>query len=151
MLVVGVILIWARSAVPGAAGVGGSVVRSWISLALVLGLVMFGAFSFAVDDATLRSTLIGGLTASVGAAVTFYFQSKNNQDVMDAASGTEAVPDLYGKTQSEAQAVMATTSLKLEVDSAHPAPAGNANATVNSQVPLKNTSVRKGSTVVVSF
>src|SRR5437016_14228215 len=71
VLAVGAILVWAPSAVPQAAG--GSVVRSWIALSLVLGLVMFCAFSFAVDDATLRSTLIGGLTASVGAAITFYF------------------------------------------------------------------------------
>lgn len=145
MLVVGVILIWARSSVTG--GAGGSVVRSWISLALVLGLVLFTAFSFAVNDATLRSTLIGGVTASVGAAVTFYFQSKNNQDIMDAAAGTEAVPDLQGKTLAEAQAVMAKTSLKLDVGAAQP----TANQTIDHQVPDKNTQVRKGSSVSVTF
>jgi hypothetical protein len=147
MLAVGVILIWARSAVPPGAGAGGSVVRSWISLALVLGLILFTAFSFAVNDATLRSTLIGGVTASVGAAVTFYFQSKNNQDIMDAAAGTEAVPDLHGKTEAEAQAIMAKTSLKLDVGAAQPPAA----ATVATQVPDKDTQVRKGSSVTVTF
>ncbi len=150
MLVVGVILVWARSAVPGGGAAGGSVVRSWISLALVVGLVLFGAFSFAVDDANLRSTLIGGLTASVGAAVTFYFQSKNNQDIMDAASGgTEVVPDLTGKTEAVAQAAMGKTSFKMEVDPVHPAV--GENPTVAKQAPLPNTPARKGSTVVVSF
>jgi PASTA domain len=144
VLVVGVILVWARS---GGNGAGGSVVRSWISLSLVLGLVLFCAFSFAVDDANLRSTLIGGLTASVGAAVTFYFQSKNNQDIMDAASGTEAVPDLSRKTEAEAQAIMAKTSLKLDVGTAQPPAA----VTINHQVPDPNTEVRKGSSVSVTF
>jgi hypothetical protein len=150
MLVVGVILVWARSPERGGGAAGGSVVRSWISLALVLGLVLFGAFSFAVDDANLRSTLIGGLTASVGAAVTFYFQSKNNQDIMDAASGgTEVVPDLSGLTEADAQAAMGKTSFKMEVDPVRPA--ADATKTVTNQVPPKNTPARKGSTVVVSF
>jgi hypothetical protein len=143
ILLVGVILIWARSTV------GGSIVRSWLALSLVTGLVLFCVFSFAIDDATLRSTLLGGLTASVGAAVTFYFQSKTNQDIVDAATGTEDVPDLTGKTQADAQAAMAKTSLKLQVDNAHPA--HDVASKVVDQMPVANTSVRKGSTVLVRY
>lgn len=147
VLAVGAILVWARSKVPG--GTGNSVVRSWIALSLVLGLVLFGAFSFAVNDANLRSTLIGGLTASVGAAVTFYFQSKNNQDVLDAAVGTETVPDLKGMTQAAAQTALGKTTLKLEPDPANP-PA-DATATISDQSPAPNTSARKGTSVVAKY
>jgi hypothetical protein len=147
VLAVGAILVWARSAVPQATG--GSVVRSWIALALVLGLVLFCAFSFAVDDATLRSTLIGGLTASVGAAVTFYFQAKSNKDLVDAAVGTETVPNLVGKSEADAQTALGKTSLKLEIDPAHGPQ--NAAAPVTDQAPAANAAVRKGTSVVVKF
>ena len=65
-----------------------SLVRSWIALALVAGLVLFCAVTFAIPDANLRSTLFGGLTTSVGAAVAFYFSSKSSdqarKDILDA-------------------------------------------------------------------
>jgi len=147
LLSVGAILVWARSKVPD--GAGNSVVRSWIALALVLGLVLFGAFSFAVNDATLRSTLIGGLTASVGAAVTFYFQSKNNQDVLDAAVGTETVPDLRGMTEAAAQTALGKTSLKLEPDATKPPQ--NATSVISDQSPAANTSARKGTSVMAKY
>lgn len=147
VLLVGAILVWARSKVPD--NTGNSVVRSWIALSLVLGLVLFGAFSFAVNDATLRSTLIGGLTASVGAAVTFYFQSKSNKDLVDATVGTEAVPDLAGMTQTGAQTALGATSLKLETDPTKPPQ--DATAKVSSQAPLANTVARKGTSVVVKY
>jgi len=38
-----------------------------------------------VDDPTLRSTLFGGLIASVGAAVAFYFSSKTTDQAVNAA------------------------------------------------------------------
>src|SRR5262249_35610491 len=67
----------------------GSVIRSWIAVSLVLGLVVFCAAAFLVDDASLRSTLFGGLIASVGAAVAFYFSSgtadQARSDVLNAA------------------------------------------------------------------
>src|SRR5215211_4397650 len=53
-----------------------SVIRSWIAIALVIGLLIFCGAAFLVSDTTLRSTLMGGLVASVGAAVAFYFSSK---------------------------------------------------------------------------
>src|SRR5450631_855744 len=41
--------------------VGASVVRSWIAISLVIGLLLFCALTFAVPDTALRSTLIGAL------------------------------------------------------------------------------------------
>ena len=68
ILLIGVLVIVARWGVGGKDPVQ-SVVRSWIALALVTGLVLFCAVTFAVNDPNLRSTVFGGLTASVGAAV----------------------------------------------------------------------------------
>ena len=53
-----------------------SVIRSWIAMTLVFGLLIFCATAFVVGDSALRSTLFGGLVASVGAAVACYFSSK---------------------------------------------------------------------------
>jgi hypothetical protein len=129
-----------------------SVVRSWIAVSLVIGLLLFGVFAFAVDDTTLRSTLIGSLSASVGAAIAFYFSSKSSdqarQDLLNATFGTETTPDLAGKTEAEATALLGKSSLKLEVD---PASTGDATAVVVSQVPVKGSSSRKGDSVLVTL
>lgn len=53
-----------------------SFVRSWIAVALVLGLLVFCGASFMISDAKLRSTLFGGLIASTGSAVAYYFSSR---------------------------------------------------------------------------
>jgi hypothetical protein len=83
LLLIGVIVIWARSK-----DAGQSVVRSWIALALVAGLILFCAVTFAINDSNLRSTVFGGLTTSVGAAIAFYFSSKTSdqarQDILKA-------------------------------------------------------------------
>lgn len=50
---------------------GDSFVRSTLALWLVLGLLTLSVVSLAIDDATLRSTLVGGLTASAGGAIAF--------------------------------------------------------------------------------
>jgi hypothetical protein len=65
------------------------VIRSWIAISLVMGLPVFCATAFLINDASLRSTLYGGLIASVGAAIAFYFSSKaadqSRADVLNAA------------------------------------------------------------------
>lgn len=77
-LVVGLIVIMARKSLPSKPDEpAGSVVRSWIAISLVIGLLAFCGMSFSIDDSSLRSTLFGGLIASVGAAVAFYFSSKS--------------------------------------------------------------------------
>lgn len=53
-----------------------SVVRSWLTVTLVLALVTGCMAAFEIDDSQLRNTLFGGLVASAGAATAFYFASK---------------------------------------------------------------------------
>jgi hypothetical protein len=77
-IVAGLIVILARHTVSsGADEPAGSVVRSWLAISLVFGLLAYCAASFRIADSSLRSTLFGGLIASVGAAVAFYFSSKS--------------------------------------------------------------------------
>jgi hypothetical protein len=103
MLLAGLVVILGRSnlvggaAEQGAAQAPGSVVRSWIAISLVMGLLVFCGAAFLVDDMTLRSTLLGGLVSSVGGAVAFYFSSKTadqaRADIVNAltpAGGTPA-------------------------------------------------------------
>ena len=93
LLLIGIIVIFARRKDPG----GQSVVRSWIALALVAGLVLFCAVTFAINDPNLRSTVFGGLTTSVGAAIAFYFSSKSSdqarQDILDALKPETTKPE----------------------------------------------------------
>jgi hypothetical protein len=86
ILAAGLVVIYGRSEVPGdststpATASSAppstrteptSIIRSWIAIALVIGLLIFCGAAFLVSDTTLRSTLMGGLVASVGAAVAF--------------------------------------------------------------------------------
>jgi hypothetical protein len=150
-LLAGIVVILGRRWAPQR-DAGASVVRSWIAITLVIGLVLFCAFALALNDANLRSTLVGGLTASVGAAIAFYFSAKSSdqarQDILDATVGTETVPDLKGSTEPEAAALLGRTSLRLKID-----PAGSAAATavVAQQDPVRDTQVQKGHAVVVTL
>ena len=150
VVLIGILVIIARRSVSGKDPTQ-SVVRSWIALALVAGLVLFCAVTFAINDANLRSTVFGGLIASVGTAVAFYFSSKSSdqarQDLLNAA-GTETVPDLSKSTEDEAAAVLGKTSLKLEVS---PGSSRVAGAKVESQQPPQDSVVRKGSSVVITL
>jgi hypothetical protein len=154
LLAGGVVLLARRTTSDRQAhGIGVSVVRSWLAITLVIGLLMFCGVAFAIYDPGLRSTLIGALTASVGSVTTFYFASKASdqarQDILNAALGTEAVPDLSGASEAGAAATMSRTSLKL-VNDPQALPTDNAPH-VSSQEPRKDTEVPKGSTVTVSF
>jgi hypothetical protein len=62
----------------GDGGPAATLICSWLAIALVFGLLLFCAVAFAIDDQSLRSTLIGGLVASASAAVAFYFSSKSS-------------------------------------------------------------------------
>jgi hypothetical protein len=61
-----------------------SVIRSWLAISLVFGLLVLCTAAFVVNDEQLRSTLLGGLIASVSAAVTFYFSSKATDQAVSA-------------------------------------------------------------------
>jgi hypothetical protein len=134
----------------GDGGPGGTVIRSWLAIALVFGLLLFCGVAFAIPDQSLRSSLIGGLVASAGAAVAFYFSSKSSDqaraDILSAAFGTAEVPNLVGMTLVEAKKAMASTALSLRVES----PSADDTSVVNSQQPDAHRSVRAGTTVVVT-
>src|SRR4051794_11629818 len=133
-------IIWLARRSLGKRATSDSLVRSWLAVSLILGLLVFCAASFAIDDHNLRSTLIGGLVASSGAAVAFYFASKNadqaRKDILDASFGTVTVPDLTGKTVDEARLISAHTAFELQVDPSNPAPTDE----VKEQRPLGGTS-----------
>jgi hypothetical protein len=125
------------------------VVRSWLAVSLVAGLMLFCLLSLGLNDSTLRSTLFGGLIASTGAATAFYFASKNSdqarQDILDASFGTVAVPDLSEKTIDEARGMMGAVALELRT------PVGAAGeAQISTQDPLARAQVRRGSIVAVT-
>ena len=128
-------------------------IRSWIAISLVIGLISFCAIAFAVNDTTLRSTLIGGLIASVGSAIAFYFSSKSadkaRQDIANAATlGTEMVPSLIGKTKEVAAQVLGKTSFSLKEDPASPA---GGDIIVEMHNPSANTNAPRGSSVWVTL
>ncbi len=90
VLLAGIIVIVGRNKLEkGQPNQPASLIRSWIAISLVLGLLFFCAAAFLITDKTLRSTLFGGLIASVGAAVAFYFSSKTadqtRSDILNAA------------------------------------------------------------------
>lgn len=150
----------AGAAKDGMAGAGqstpdsdGDFIRSWLAIILVIGLISFCAFAFAVNDTTLRSTLIGGLIASVGSAVAFYFSSKAadkaRQDVANAATlGTEIVPSLIGKTKEVAAQILGKTSFSLIDDPDSPV---GENVTVQTQHPSAYANAPRGSSVLVTL
>jgi len=152
ILIAGLIVMWSRSLTKDGGGTEQSIVRSWLALTLVIGLVLFCAVALFLSDTNLRSVLIGGLAASTGTAIAFYFSSKASdqarQDILNATFGTETVPDLKGCTRDEATRQLGQTSLQLVVD---PTSSTSQGATVDSQVPLKDSQVRKGSLVTVKL
>ncbi len=125
-------------------------IRSWIAITLVIGLISFCAFAFAVNDTTLRSTLIGGLIASVGSAIAFYFSSKSadqaRQDVANAAAGTEMVPSLIGQRGDEAAQALGKTTFRLVER-----PGSPPGDSVTEQHPSANAYAPRGSSVLVTL
>jgi hypothetical protein len=128
----------------------GTLVRSWIAIALVSGLLVFCAVALSLRDSQLQSTLFGGLVASVGAAVAFYFSTKSaeqaRQDVMNASQTTTDVPNLHGLKVSDAQAELARTPLQLVLEQ----PSALLDDVVASQSPAAGTALGAGSKVSIA-
>lgn len=152
IIVAGLIVLWGRTVMTTSGETDQSLVRSWLALTLVIGLVLFCGVALFLNDTNLRSVLIGGLTASAGTAIAFYFSSKSadqaRQDILKVTFGTETVPDLKGCTREKALGRLGQTSLQLVVD---PASSTAEDATVVSQIPVKDSQVLKGSQVVVKL
>jgi hypothetical protein len=125
--------------------------RSWLAISLVGGLLIFSAVSFQLDDTTLRSSLLGGVIASAGAATAFYFASKSadqaRQDILNASVPTTTTPNLVGHTKAQVNAALAGTPLYLD---ASPATAGD-DWVATLQDPQANQQTPSGSRVHVVF
>jgi hypothetical protein len=160
-IVAGLVVIFGRWAVgrasqaqDGTTGSDSDFIRSWIAITLVIGLISFGVFTFAINDAALRNTLIGGLIASVGSAIAFYFSSKSadraQQAIASAAAtgqaGTDLVPDLTGKTSAQAAQALGSTAFRLAER-----PAAQPGNVVTAQFPAANSYAPRGSSVEVTF
>jgi hypothetical protein len=134
---------------PGETSEDKSVVRGWLAILLVSGLLLFCAVSFFVADAAPRNLLIGGIVASAGTVTAFYFASKSNeqtqQNFLNAAFGNTAVdfPKLEGMTVAQAQGVLNNLRLSGVTDP----PDAGANATVATTVPTAGTRVKAGDVV----
>lgn len=128
-----------------------TLIRSWLAITLVAGLLLFCAASFAIDDTTLRSSLLGGLVANSGAGVAFYFASKSadqaRRDILDASQFRIVMPSLLGKNLPEIQAILASTPLHLTVPAIAPDPVAQCTA----QHPVANQPIPATSTVMVTF
>ena len=129
----------------------GSLVRSWLAISLVGGLLIFTAISFWISDRTLRSTLVGGLVANAGAAVAFYFASKESdqarKDILNAGLPAVLVPDLVGKDLTGARAALAALPLTLDTTPSD----AEAGWKVISQDPAANTPTYSGSAITVTL
>jgi hypothetical protein len=75
-VIAGIIIAVSRAKLTAPGEEAPSVVRSWLAITLVIGLLTTCAAAFELDDPQLRNMLLGGLVASTGAATAFYFSSK---------------------------------------------------------------------------
>ena len=131
---------------------GDSVIRSWIAVVLVSALVVLAVLSLTLTDTDTRSVLIGGIAASAGSAVAFYFSSqsadKAREDILAATFGRETVPSLVDKTLRDATKDIAASALTLTVRRPDK-PADD--MLVDSQDPQAGIQVPKGSAVTVDL
>jgi hypothetical protein len=148
ILIAGAGVIIARRQLGPSAGEP-TVIRSFLAIALVFGLLIFTVVAMTLTDTTVRSVLIGAAAANAGAAIAFYFASKasdqTREDVFRATFGSETVPDLVGLTQDEAERTLGKTSLRLQLSPRSPSGA----TVVDAQDPPRNVVVRGGSAVTV--
>lgn len=131
-----------------------SLIRSWIAISLVSGLLICCAVAFSLSDDTIASTLFGGLVASTGSAIAFYFSSKTadqaRQDVITASQSTSqvVVPTLVHMAVADAQVEMSKMPLQLII--AQPAAGAAVGLTVVSQTPVAGSNVPSGSQVTIT-
>ncbi|GAB3047508.1 hypothetical protein GCM10027053_01680 [Intrasporangium mesophilum] len=129
-----------------------SVVRGWLAILLVSGLLLFCAVSFFVTDAAPRNLLIGGIVASAGTVTAFYFASKSNEQTqknfLDAAFGPTAVdfPGLEDMTIAQAQRVLNNLKLNSVLNPSTAQPGDRVRTTV----PTAGTKVKAGDVVTLS-
>jgi hypothetical protein len=95
-VIAGIIIAVARAKLTTPGEEAPSVVRSWLAITLVIGLLTSCVAAFELDDPQLRNMLLGGLVASTGAATAFYFSSKGadsaRADILKTTTALAHVP-----------------------------------------------------------
>jgi hypothetical protein len=130
-----------------------TLIRSWLAIALAGGLLFFAAASFLIGDASLRNLLMGGVVASTGSVIAFYFSSKaseqTQQNLLNAAFGTATinVPDVKGRSVGDARTIIEAVQLNFATD---PTTATD-DQTVADTKPPTGTSVKPGDTVTATI
>ena len=157
ILLIGMLILWIRSTLNkeasgrSSANADKTMIRSWLAVVLVAGLLLFATGSFFIANASLQNLLMGGVIASAGTAVAFYFSSKSSeqtqQNLLNAALGSQIIlPDLTTGTVGDAQKIATALQLALVIS-----PAGStAAAAVSSTSPPPGSMVRPGTTVNVT-
>ncbi|MBM2620892.1 PASTA domain-containing protein [Actinoplanes sp. LDG1-06] len=126
-----------------------TLIRSWLAIALVSGLLVFGVLSFTLDAGELRNLLMGGIIASAGTATAFYFASKESENtqrnLLNAAFGTPTMrmPNLVGISIGNSRQVAQALGLMLEPD---PTTAADDDLVTETR-PTAGTSVKQGEKV----
>jgi hypothetical protein len=128
---------------------GAGIVRPLLALMLVGGLLILAGASFSAGaDPQTRNLLLGGIVASASGVVAFYFASRvadeARKDVLNAALGSETVPDLKNMTVEQAKAAMVSAPLGLVV-----AASAQPTTPVTGQHPAAGTKVQRGSSVTI--
>ncbi len=126
-----------------------TMVRSWIAISLVSGLLIFCAVAFYQGDKRLRDILFGALASNVGAAIAFYFSTKGaaqaRKDVLNATMGTSETPNLVGLSLHDARTAMSAMSFQLVTLD----PGADPGDTVKGQSIQPGSTVRKGTSLIV--
>lgn len=159
VLIIGILLVingWPKKSDTAASSADRSVVRSWIAVSLVAGLLVITAAEIAGNNSTTSSALIGGLTASVGSAVAYYFSTKASERAQDKLAHAEGqpgapilIPDLRGKSVHDALVALGSHQLRLVVDPA--SVIAGAQGPIVKQVPPPGPATPKDGTVTVTL
>jgi beta-lactam-binding protein with PASTA domain len=128
-----------------------TLIRSWLAIVLVSGLLLFGALSFTLDASELRNLLMGGVIASAGTATAFYFASKESENtqrnLLNAVFGaTTKVPNVAGITVGDARRIMQAVGLTFETNPA----AATDSQTVTDTQPTAGTPIQPGAEVAAT-
>jgi hypothetical protein len=148
--IVAVLLHRILSAKDGTDASDRSVARPTLALLLVGTLAILATASLTMSDKETRNILVGGIVSLSSAAVAFYFSSKGateaRRDLLKATSGV-TVPELVGKTLSQAREIVSGTSLTLAKVDQEPGP----DVVSTSQDPKAGQTLMPGSAISLTF
>ena len=129
-----------------------TMIRSWLAVALVSGLLLFAAVSFVIDETDLRNLLMGGVIASAGTATAFYFASKTSeqaqQNLLNAAFGTAAtitLPNLVDMKAGDGRKIIEALGLTFKTE-----PAEAVDEKIVTMTPAAGASVKPKDTVTAT-